>query len=137
MNLVVLVGRLSKDPELRYLAGEGTPVATFQIAVNRPYAKEGQQQADFFKIVVWGKRAENCATFLSKGKQVAITGEIQNRAYEKDGEKRYITEIKASNVEFLSPKSEATGAGAGSQKTFEPTGELDGFEELADDEIPF
>lgn len=139
MNLVVLIGRLTKDPELRYLAGEGTPVATLQIAVNRPFAKEGQQQADFVKIVVWGKMAESCANFLSKGKKVGVKGQLNIKGYDKDGEKRFVTEVRADSVEFLSPKSEGTGAGAGSQKSFEPTGDLDsdGFEALEDDDIPF
>jgi len=110
MNNVVLIGRLTRDPELKYLPNTGTPVATFTLAVDRELSREkklemeskGQPTADFINIIVWGKQAENCANYLKKGRLVAVSGRIQSRSYEgKDGTKRYITEVVASRVEFL------------------------------------
>lgn len=110
MNLVVLIGRLTRDPELKYLANTGTPVATFSLAVDRELSKDkrqeveskGQPTADFINIVVWGKQAENCANYLKKGRLAAVSGRLQSRSYEgKDGTKRYITEVVATRVEFL------------------------------------
>ncbi len=142
MNSVVLVGRLTKDPELRYIPGTGRPVATFSIAVNRPFVnKEGNREADFFNIVVWGKMGENCANYISKGRLVGVHGTIQNRSYEtQTGEKRYITEIVADRVEFLESKgkSENSGRNNNFEKSFEPTGlDPEGFQALDDDDIPF
>lgn len=110
MNIAILIGRLTRDPELKYLANTGTPVATFTLAVNRELSKEkkqemeskGQPTADFINIVVWGKLAENCANYLKKGRLAAVSGRLQSRSYEgKDGTKRYITEVVATRVEFL------------------------------------
>lgn len=144
MNTVILVGRLTKDPELRYIPGTGRPVATFSIAVNRPFAnKEGKREADFFNIVVWGKLGENCANYISKGRLVAVKGSIQNRSYEtQTGEKRYITEINADSVEFLESKGRSEGLdrvdNGGFERSFEPTGlDPEGFQALDDDDIPF
>ena len=94
MNIAILIGRLTKDPELRYIASTGRAVASFSIAVDRTFVgKDGQKQTDFFNIIVWGKQAENAANYLAKGSQVAIRGQIQNRSYEiPNGEKRYVTE---------------------------------------------
>lgn len=144
MNTVILVGRLTKDPELRYIPGTGRPVATFSIAVNRPFAnKEGKREADFFNIVVWGKLGENCANYISKGRLVAVKGSIQNRSYDTPtGEKRYITEINADSVEFLESKGRSEGVervdNGGFERSFEPTGlDPEGFQALDDDDIPF
>lgn len=99
MNTVVMIGRLARDPELRFTAS-GKAVATFSIAVNRPFSKTNE--ADFFNVVVWGKVAENCANYLAKGRLVGIEGRLQSRSYEtQNGEKRYVTEIVANQVEFL------------------------------------
>lgn len=108
MNSAILIGRLTKDPELRYIPSTGKAVATFSIAVDRPFSgKDGKKQADFFNIVVWGKIAENCANYLAKGRLAAIKGSIQNRSYDaQDGSKRYTTEIVADQVQFL---EKATG----------------------------
>lgn len=101
MNQVALIGRLTKDPELKYTAGTQTAVATFKIAINRPFSKT--EEADFIRIVVYGKPAENCGTYLSKGSLVGVQGRIQTGSYEtKTGEKRYTTDIVAERVEFLS-----------------------------------
>ena len=111
MNSVVLIGRLVADPELRYIPSTGKAVATFAIAVDRPFtSKDGQKQTDFFNIVVWGKIAENCANYLAKGRLAAIKGQIQNRSYEdNNGAKKYITEIVADEVQFLDKKKEDSG----------------------------
>lgn len=102
MNKVVLIGRLTKDPELRFTPGKGSPVTTFTLAVDKLRKKDGENQADFIQIVVWGKQAENVANYMLKGSQVAISGRIQTRNYEaKDGTKRYVTEVVAAEVQFL------------------------------------
>lgn len=102
MNKVVLIGRLTKEPELRFTQGSGKAVATFTIAVDRRFSKDGQKEADFIPIVVWGKQAESTANYMSKGKLIGIAGRIQTRNYEaKDGTKKYITEIVADEVQFL------------------------------------
>lgn len=101
MNKVILIGRLTKDPELRYTQSN-IPVATFTLAVNRTASEE----VDFINIVVWRKQAENCSKYITKGSQVAIEGSIQTRSYEdKNGQKKYITEVKADNVQFLDTKN--------------------------------
>lgn len=103
MNVAMLIGRLTRDPELRYIPSTGKAVASFNIAVDRTFTgKDGQKQTDFFNIVVWGKIAENCANYLAKGRLVGIKGQIQNRTYDDmDGAKRYITEVIADQVQFL------------------------------------
>ncbi len=105
MNKVFLIGRLTRDPELRY-TGNNTAVATFSIAVNRPFTSQsGEREADFINIVVWRKQAENVKNYLAQGSQVAIDGRIQTRNYDdQNGNKRYVTEVVADNVEFLGSK---------------------------------
>nr|KEI08139.1 single-stranded DNA binding protein [Clostridium novyi B str. NCTC 9691] len=103
---MVLIGRLTKDPELKFTPGAGKAVTTFTLAVNRRYKKDGQQEADFIPIVVWGKIAENTANYVSKGSQVGVSGSIRTRSYEaKDGTRRYVTEIVADEVQFLDSKN--------------------------------
>ncbi len=111
MNKVVLIGRLTRDPELRY-TGSNLPVATFAIAVNRPFSNQaGEREADFINIVVWRKQAENCKNYLTQGSQVAIEGRIQTRSYDdQNGQKRYITEVIADNVEFLGSRNSSTNS---------------------------
>ena len=102
MNQVILIGRLTRDPELRYIPSSGTPICRFGLAVNREFKREGQPEADFFNIVVWGKSAENCANYLKKGRLVALNGRMQNNNYEdKNGVKHYTIEIHANRVQFL------------------------------------
>ena len=102
MNAVNIGGRLTKDVELRTTAS-GKSVASFTIAVKRPFAKENEVQADFFPVVVWGKLAENCSTYLSQGWYVNVEGRLQTRSYEtSDGARRYVTEIVANRVDFVS-----------------------------------
>ena len=102
MNKVFLIGRLTRDPELRY-TGSNIPTAQFSIAVNRPFTNQsGEREADFINVIVWRKQAENCKNYLTKGSQVAIEGRIQTRNYDgQDGRKVYVTEVVADNVEFI------------------------------------
>lgn len=105
MNRVILVGRLTKDPELKYTPN-GVPVANFTLAVNRTFSnQQGEREADFINIVVWRKPAENVANFLKKGSLAGVDGRIQTRNYEgQDGKRVYVTEIVAESVQFLEPK---------------------------------
>ena len=149
MNSVILIGRLTRDPELRYIPSTGNALTTFSIAVDRAFTgKDGQKQTDFFNIVVWGKSAEYCANYLAKGRLAAVKGSIQNRTYDtKEGEKRYITEIVAENVQILEwgDKSERTSNSSfrsassnQNDNVFEHEGlDSDGFRALDDDDVPF
>jgi single-strand DNA-binding protein len=114
MNRVVLVGRLTKDPDLRYTPN-GVPVATFTLAVNRPFTSQGgEREADFINCVVWRKPAENVANFLKKGSLAGVDGRIQTRNYEgSDGKRVYVTEIQAESVQFLEPKNSGGGSQGG------------------------
>jgi len=105
MNKVILIGRLTKDPELRYTQS-GLPVAGFTLAVNRQFAnKQGEREADFINIVVWQKLAETCANHLGKGRLVAVDGRLQIRSYEDNqGIRRTIAEVIANDVRFLDSK---------------------------------
>ncbi len=107
MNKVFLIGRLTRDPELRY-TGNNTPVATFSLAVNRNFTNQsGEREADFINIVVWRKQAENVKNYVGQGSQVAIDGRIQTRSYDdQNGNKRYVTEVVADNVQFLDTKAQ-------------------------------
>lgn len=140
MNSVVLIRRLTKDPDLRYIPVTGTPVATFTLAVDKQLSKDKKQElesrnqptADFIRIVAWGKMGENCANYLKKGLLTAVQGRIQNRSYELgDGTKRYITEVVASNVEFLE------WADSKQDNTNDGFGDIEGFHPVYDDDIPF
>lgn len=114
MNRVVLVGRLTKDPDLRYTPN-GVPVATFTLAVNRPFSNQaGEREADFINCVVWRKPAENAANYLKKGSLAGVDGRIQTRSYEgNDGKRVYVTEVMADSVQFLEPKNSGGGNGGG------------------------
>ncbi|NLP50379.1 single-stranded DNA-binding protein [Bacillus sp. RO1] len=115
LNRVVLVGRLTKDPELRYTPS-GVAVATFTLAVNRTFQnQQGEREADFINCVVWRKQAENAANFLKKGSLAGVDGRVQTRNYEgQDGKRVYVTEIVAESVQFLEPKGSG-GAGNASR----------------------
>ncbi|MFT9117635.1 MAG: single-stranded DNA-binding protein [Sporolactobacillus sp.] len=109
INRVVLVGRLTKTPELRYTP-KGVAVTTFTLAVNRPFTnQQGERQADFIPIVVWRTSAENAANYLSKGSLVGIDGRIQTRSYEtNEGRRVYVTEVVADSVQYLEKKGART-----------------------------
>jgi single-strand DNA-binding protein len=107
MNKVILIGNLTRDPELQQ-TGTGVYYCRFDIAVSRNYTgADGNRESDFFKIIAWRGLAETCGKYLAKGRKVGICGSIQNRSYDdKDGIKRYVTEIVAEDVEFLTPKGD-------------------------------
>ena len=136
MNNVVLIGRMVRDPELRFIPNSGTAVARFSLAVNREFKKEGQPDADFFNIVVWGKSAENVANYCAKGKLVAVNGNLRNNNYEdKNGVKHYNVEVVANRVEFLEwgDKNEQPNHSNQQQQN-----EFDGFQAIdGDSDIPF
>lgn len=106
LNRSVLVGRLVRDPDLRYTPN-GVAVSNFTIAVNRPFKKDGEeQQADFINCVAWRKPAENLANYMKKGSQIGIDGRIQTRTYEgQDGKTVYVTEVLAESIQFLESKN--------------------------------
>lgn len=142
MNRVVLVGRLTKDPELRYTPN-GVPVATFTLAVNRAFTnQQGEREADFINCVIWRKPAENVANFLKKGSLAGVDGRVQTRSYDgQDGKKVYVTEILAESVQFLEPRG---SGGQAPQQNSQPQTRIaeDPFApgqtiDIQDDDLPF
>lgn len=108
MNCVNLIGRLTKDPDIKYTQTNNTAIANFTLAVNRRFTKEGQPTADFINIVAWGKTGEFCSKYFQKGMQVAIQGRIQTRNWEDDQEqKHYATEVIAEQCFFADSKKES------------------------------
>lgn len=107
MNKVILIGRLTKDVELRYTQTNNTAVASFSLAVNRKFVKTGEErQADFFNIIAWNKLAENISKYLFKGNQVAISGRLETRSWDdQNGQKHYVTEVIAEEVDFIESKN--------------------------------
>lgn len=106
MNKWIGIGNLTRDPELSETPN-GTAVCKFTVAVNRNFTNaNGERECDIINVVAWRSLAENCGRFLSKGKKVSVVGSLQTRSYESNGEKKYVTEIMADEVEFLSPKDE-------------------------------
>ncbi|HEY8392411.1 MAG TPA: single-stranded DNA-binding protein [Capillibacterium sp.] len=140
MNHVILIGRLTRDPELRYTPN-GVAVATFTVAVDRPYTSQsGERETDFIPVVVWQKLAETCANHLHKGRLVAVDGRLQIRNYEtQDGQKRRVAEVVAANVQFLDRAGEArrpAPAGEGGGVPAEDQA-ADDFGEINLDDLPF
>ncbi|MDR0840135.1 MAG: single-stranded DNA-binding protein [Christensenellaceae bacterium] len=147
MNKVILIGNLTRDPEIR-ATGSGTNVCSFSIAVNRRFSnKDGEKQTDFFNIVAWRQLADLCGKYLAKGRKVCVIGELQNRNYEgKDGTKRYTTEVIADEVEFLTPRGDGSersggygnsGFGGDAPQQSEGAPLPEGFTDIEDDELPF
>ena len=132
MNKVILLGRLTKDPELK-TTPTGISVTTFSIAVDRNFTKEdGTRDADFINCLSWRKQAENIARYCTKGSQIAVDGRIQTRNYEdRDGNKRFVTEVVADNVTFLSQKKQET------QVEKQESVDLNDEIELTDEDLPF
>ena len=118
MNKVILIGRLTKDPELRTIAS-GNATTSFTIAVNRNFTNQnGEREADFINCVAWRKQAENVAKYCTKGSQVAVEGRIQTRSYDaQDGTKRYVTEVVADNVTFLGSRASGSQISESSSNT--------------------
>lgn len=146
LNSVILIGRLTRDPELRYTTN-GTAVCQFTLAVQRKYNKD---EADFIDIVAWRGLAENCANYLGKGRLAAVEGRLQIRSYEtQDGQKRRVTEVIADDVRFLDRAASGSGSGVttfstnDSQDDWKDLGrevsleDIDIVDRNGDDEIPF
>lgn len=139
MNKVILMGRLTKDPELRYTNNNNTAVCSFTLAVDRRFAKQGEErQADFFPIVAWRNQAEFCSKYFTKGMKVVVVGSLQTRSWDdSEGKKRYVTEVIAEETYFAESKR---SEGAPSQKPAGGPGggQNDGFFPMnEDDELPF
>ena len=144
MNISIIVGRLTRDPELRYIAQSGQAVCTFSLAVDRPYTKQdGTRDTDFIDIQVWGKQAESCANYLSKGKVAGVQGSIRRDTYKKqDGSTGVSFRINADRVQFLSPTNRQQSSQQDYTPEFTPSFEnigLDpqGFQAIDDDDLPF
>lgn len=136
MNHIVIIGRLTRDPELRYTPN-GVAVANFTVAVDRTFTNaKGEREADFIPVVVWQKQAEICANHLRKGRLVAVEGRLQIRSYDaQDGQKRRVAEVIANSVQFLDrAREDAEGSGATSRPT---GGDNDDFSEINLDDLPF
>jgi single-strand DNA-binding protein len=145
VNKAILIGNLTRDPELR-TGSSGVPVCTFTLAINRRFAnKQGVREADFLTIVTFKQKAELCARYLTKGRKVAVEGSIQTRTYDaQDGTKRYVTEIIADEVEFIGGTGGPGGTG-GRADDAPPPHEPDDYQgkstptfaDADDDELPF
>ena len=142
MNSVVLIGRLTRDPEVRYTAGTQMAVCTFTVAIDRPVRAGGEKQTDFPRVTVFGKQAENCERFLAKGRLVGVQGRLQTGSYtNKDGATVYTTDVVADRVEFLEwgDRNERQAARPAAQSSA-PAGGFDaapeGFSAI-DEDIPF
>lgn len=135
MNHIVIIGRLTRDPELRYTPN-GVAVANFTVAVDRPFNNvKGERETDFIPVVVWQKLAENCANHLRKGRLVAVEGRLQIRSYDtQDGQKRRVAEVIANNVQFLDRSREDAQGGVGESR---PSEDTEDFGEINLDDLPF
>ena len=139
MNKVILMGRLTRDPEVRYTQTNNTMVATFSLAVNRRFARPGEErQADFINVVAWSKTGEFVSKYFKKGQQVAVVGRLQTRTWDDDqGQKHYITEVVAEEAYFADSKRDSDSS-ASFENTFGSTmpGATD-FEVSSSDDLPF
>ena len=144
MNKVILMGRLTRDPEVRYTQTNNTLVASFSLAVNRRFARQGEErQADFFNVVAWNKQGEFCSKYFKKGQQVGVIGRLQTRTWDDDkGTKHYITEVVAEEAYFADSKKDGDTSGTSFENTFGtsiPGGmdQVSDFEMSASDYLPF
>jgi single-strand DNA-binding protein len=144
MNKVILIGRLARDPELRYTAGSNIAVCQVQIAVDRRFKSENQPTADFIPIVAWRQQAEFISKYFTKGSRIALVGSIQVRPYEdKDGQKRYATEVVVDEAYFTQDKPKASGNGNSASNSMPyadegATGANDNYFTIdGDDDVPF
>ena len=136
MNSVILIGRLTQDPQASTL-DSGHSYCRFSIAVNRRFSRNGENQADFINIITWDALAQNCVKYLVKGSQVAVQGSIQTGSYERDGVRRQTFDIRADQVEFLS-RANGSGAGGGTQSQPARDQAIDELKEVEeDDDMPF
>lgn len=142
MNIVILMGRLTKDPEIRYTAGDdGNQIASYSIAVNRVYKRDGQPESDFFDCVCFGKQAEFAEKYLRKGIKMVIQGRIQNNNYkDKEGRTVYRNQIVIVSQEFAESKNAQSGSSSPRQEAAKPKADADGFMNIPDgidEELPF
>ncbi len=142
MNKVILMGRLTKDPEVRYTQTNNTLVASFSLAVNRRFVRQGEErQADFINIVAWSKLGEFCSKYFKKGQQVGIIGRIQSRTWDDDqGQKHYITEVVAEEAYFADSKRDSEAGSNNFDATFgtmPSTNAGSDFEISSGDDLPF
>ena len=142
MNKVILMGRLTRDPEVRYTQTNNTVVASFSLAVNRRFVRQGEErQADFINIVAWSKLGEFCSKYFKKGQQVAIIGRIQTRTWDDDqGQKHYVTEVVAEEAYFADSKRDGEASSSSFENTFGSSmpGAVGGdFEVSSSDDLPF
>lgn len=140
MNKVVLIGRLTKDPDLKFAAGTGTAITNFTLAVNRPKDKNGEVKADFINCVAFGKTAETIAQYLTKGRQLAVFGNIRTGSYEaQDGTKRYTTDVYVEGFDFIdsSDKKDKQEAEIPVTRFAGTPYENDGMEEVDSSDIPW
>lgn len=139
MNKVCLIGRLTNDPEVRNTQTNNTVVASFNLAVNRRFIKEGEErQADFIKIVAWSKTGEFCSKYFKKGSQVGIVGRIQTRTYDDDnGQKHYITEVVAEEVYFADSKKNSDNVFNQYGDVFAANADKEFAVTQDDDDLPF
>ena len=143
LNRVVLVGRLTRDPDLRYTPN-GVAVANFNIAVNRPFKDQnGENQADFISGVTWRKQAENLANYMKKGNQIGVDGRLQSRTYEgQDGKTVYVTEVVADSIQFLESKNQGNQQSKphnnqSQQQNNDPFANNGGPIDINDEDLPF
>ncbi len=141
MNKIILLGRLTRDPEVRYTS-TGKVVCQFTLAVDRPFAnQEGQREADFIPVVIWGKQGETCGNYLTKGQRALVEGRLQIRSYNaKDGGKRWITEVIADHFEFIEHKATSDITEEKVSYSAAPTSSMSygtNVPLLSDEEIPF
>jgi single-strand DNA-binding protein len=135
MNHIVLIGRLTRDPELRYTPN-GVAVATFDLAVDRPQQADREKETDFIDIVVWQKLAETCANYLGKGRLIAVEGRLQTRTYEdKEGIRRKVAEVVANDIRFLDSAKDKRDINNNQQQQSNNTGFTN--IEFNPDDIPF
>ncbi len=139
MNKILLIGNVASDVELKKTQS-GVSVCTFKLAVQRKFKNAaGEREADFLPVVTWRQLADLCAKYLAKGRKCAVSGSLQTRSYDaQDGSKRYVTEIVADEVEFLSPRDSAAQNGAtGATEANAQQPDSAGFSEVTDDDLPF
>ena len=138
MNKVILMGRLTKDVELKYTSGNNTAVATFTLAVNRKMAKEGQPQCDFINCQAWAKTAEFIAKYFVKGQQVAIVGRMQTRTWDdNDGKKHYVTEVVVDENYFADSKKSQQEKSDSYEEPAQHDFNVPAADPDSDDELPF
>ena len=141
MNKVILMGRLTRDPEVRYSQGQNsTAIAKFSLAVDRRFRRDGQPEADFFNCTCFGKQAEFVEKYLQKGTKVVASGRVENDNYEKDGVKHYNVQIMVEEIEFAESKNAQGSAGDNSGRSAGPAPAGDGFMNIPtgiDEELPF